>query len=188
VTKEMLILSLRKCFSSSKLFAKHAIPLFLDKLNSSMDDAQLESLLAFTECATSSYDPNDYKDFLEPLLSTILKIIMNASKSHLEEAALAALKAMCSSISRCIQIADDKNILNKVSIEWFVNKVTENSLAYLNEPDLKLVWPNVKALHSISSASSTSNLLVIKKTIPSLIQHYESTTYVSHFLSIKEYY
>jgi hypothetical protein len=95
---------------------------------------------------------------------------------------------MCSSISRCIQIADDKNILNKVSIEWFVNKVTENSLAYLNEPDLKLVWPNVKSLHSVASASSTSNLLVIKKTIPSLIQHYESTTYVSHFLSIKEYY
>lgn len=188
----MLIISLRKCFSSSKLFAKNAIPLFLEKLNSSIDDSQLESLQTFSECATSSYDPNDYKDFLEPMLSTILKIVMNAPKSNLEEAALAALEAMCFSISRCIQKADvsnEKLNLNKVSIEWFINKVTENSLAYLNEPDLKLVWPNVKCLHSVASASSTANLLVIKKTIPSLIQHYESTTFVSIvLLNIKTIY
>ena len=188
----MLIITLRKCFSSSKLFAKNAIPLFLEKLNSSIDDSQLESLQTFSECATSSYDPNDYKDFLEPMLSTILKIVMNAPKSNLEEAALAALEAMCFSISRCIQKADvsnEKLNLNKVSIEWFINKVTENSLAYLNEPDLKLVWPNVKCLHSVASASSTANLLVIKKTIPSLIQHYESTTFVSIvLLNIKTIY
>ena len=181
ITKEMLIKSLRKCFSSSKLFAKNAIPLFLDKLNSSVEDSQMDALQTFTECATSFYDPNEYKDFLEPLLSTILKIVMNAPKTHLEEAALESLRAMCFSISRCIQKADfvnDSSTVNKVSVEWFVNKVSENSLKYLSEPDLKLVWPNVKCLQSVASASSTSNLLVINKTIPLLIQHYESTTFV----------
>ena len=79
----MLIQSLRKCFSSSKLFAINAIPLFLDKLYSSVEDAQMDALQTFTECATTTYDPNDYKDHLDSLLNIILKLVMNAPKSHL---------------------------------------------------------------------------------------------------------
>ena len=158
------------------------MPLFLEKLNSNVDEAQLDALQTFTQCATYSYDPNDYKEFLEPLLTTFLKIVMYATKANLEVAALDALRAMCYGISRCIQKIDlnaENDNLNKVSIQWFVNKVAENSLGYLNEPDLKLVWPNVKCLNAVASASSTANLLVIIKTIPLLIQHYEATTFVS---------
>lgn len=38
---------LRNCFSSSKLFAKFTIPVLLDKLESDVDSAQLDSLLTF---------------------------------------------------------------------------------------------------------------------------------------------
>ena len=174
----MLIESLRKCFSSNKQFAKFAIPLFLDKLESNLESSQLDSLETFSECSRTTYDPNEYKAQLEPLLSTIHKIVMNATKTNLEEAALSSLEAMSFSISRTIQFVDlNAESSNEVSIEWFVNKIAENCLGYLNEPDLKLVWPNVKCLHSVAAASSTANLLILKKTIPALMKHYESTNF-----------
>lgn len=176
----MLISSLRSCFSSTSQFSKNAIPLLLEKLDSNIEDAQLDSLDTFTECAKLSYDPNDYKEYLDQLWQSFHKIAMNATKTNLEEASLNSIEALASSLSRSVQIADLKRS-STVSIEWFAQKAIDSCLVYLDEPDLKLVWPNVKCLLSIASASSTANLLIFKNALPALIKHYNSTTFVSHF-------
>lgn len=119
-----------------------------------------------------AYDPNDYKDYIEPLWNLFHRLAMNATKGNVEEAALRAIEAMASSLSRCVQTS------TSVSIEWFVEKVVQSCLGYLNEPDLKLVWPNVKCLQAVGSASSTANLLIAKQALPALIEHYEKAAQV----------
>lgn len=176
ITKQMLIESLRQCFSSTNKFSKNTIPLLLEKLDSSVEDAQLDALDTYSECANSSYDPNDYKEFIEPLWKEFHRISMNATKNNLEEAALNAIQSMAKSLSKTIQNANSNS---NVSIEWFAQKALDNCLAYLDEPDLKLVWPNVKCLLSIASSSSTANLLILKSTLPSILHHYKSTTFVN---------
>jgi DNA repair/transcription protein MET18/MMS19 len=182
ITQQMLINSLRKCFASTKQFAKFSIPLFMEKLNSSVTNSQLDAMLTYAECARTTYDPNDYKAYIiDGLWSSFQQIAMHTTTGELEAAALEAIEATAVSITRCLQhkASDDSQSL---SIDWFINKAMQSCVAYLSEPDLKLVWPNVKCLHAIAASSSTANILVINRIIPLLIEHYNSTSIVSFFV------
>jgi DNA repair/transcription protein MET18/MMS19 len=176
----MLKNSLKNCFAAKKEFAKNSIPLLLEKLYSNVEEAQLDSLDIFTQCSRLVYDPNDYKEHVETLWSNFLKTAMNASKLELAEAALSAIEALAFSISRTVQEANLANQQLKpvLSIDTFTEKAMHACIKYLNEPDLKLVWPSVKCLHALAKASSTSNFIVIKKVIPLLLDYYNLTTFV----------
>ena len=89
---------------------------------------------------------------------------MKSTQISIEEAAISAIQAMAASLSNCIQTID-----SFISIEWFMKKLFDNCFRYLNEPDLKLVWPNVKCLLAVASTSSTLNLLIVNKCIPFII-------------------
>ncbi len=85
---------LRNCFAASPLFAKYSIPLILDKLDSDIDSAKLDSLLTFVlkfldknlnysyvicnffkvEC-TKVYDAADYKEYIEQLWNNFQKLV-----------------------------------------------------------------------------------------------------------------
>ena len=177
----MLIVALRECFASKREFAKLAIPLIIEKLSSSVEEAQLDSLETFAKCARTVYDPNDFKEHIEQLWSLFQQVAMNATKASLEYAALDAIRAMANSLSRSVQSFDStvKTATIKVSIDSFVEKALDSCASYLNEPDLKLVWPNVKCLQAVASGSSTSNLLILKNILPLLLKHYNSTSIVS---------
>ena len=176
----MLIKSLRNCFSSKKEFSQYAIPLLMEKLHSSVEDAHLDAMETFSQCSRESYDPNDYSDYIESLWSFFQKTVMNTSKTELEESALTAIEAMGFSISRSLQIASfSKDAKMSVSIDTFTERAMQNPVKYLNEPDLKLVWPSVKCLLALAKASSTSNLIVSKRCIPLLIEYFNTTNFVS---------
>lgn len=176
----MLIKSLRNCFSSRREFGKFAIPLLMEKLHSNVEESHLDAMQTFTQCSKETYDPNDYSEYLESLWSFFQKTVMNTSKSELEDAALDAIESLCFSISHSVQIASFKTD-NKmsVSVDGFTEKAMQNPVNYLNEPDLKLVWPSVKCLHALGRASSTSNLIVTNKCIPLIIEYFNATNLVS---------
>jgi hypothetical protein len=178
----MLIKSLRNCFSASKLFAKFAMRLFLDKLNSSIEEAQLDSLETFTQCAKLTYNPNDYQEYIDSIWNSFHKLVVNSSKSSISEASLSAIQALSHSIATNLQSSniDSGPKLEFISIEWFVQKAFDKCLPSLNDmDDLKLVWPNVKCLEAIASSNSTANILVINKVIPLLIDNYKNATYIN---------
>lgn len=171
----MLVDSLRSCFSANSQFAKLAIPLLIEKLNSSVESAQQDALDTYAECANRLvYDPNDYKEYLGSLWSAFQNVAMNAAKTALEESSLAAIRGMSYSLSCCVQTSHAS-----VSLDSFIGKACESCVSYLSEPDLKLVWPNVKCLQAAASSTSTANLLVLNKIIPVLIEHFNTTTFVS---------
>lgn len=174
ITKEMLISSLRNCFSSKKEFSKFSIPLLLEKLHSSVEESHVDAMKTFSQCSRESYDPNDYKEYIESLWSFFQKTVLNTSKTSLEEAALEAIEALAFSISHTVQEANCVGKIS-VSIDTFTEKAMQNPVNYLNEPDLKLVWPSVKCLHALARSSSTANLIVNKKCIPLLIHYFKTT-------------
>ncbi len=127
ITKVMLVDALRLCFSSCSQFAKYAMPLFLEKLQSDVEAAQLETMLTLAACVRQLYDPNDYADLLEPLLNTLYDILTKCSDAAIEEAAIASIEAIALSLSTSVQLhtnskqASDKILLP--SIESFTDKV-----------------------------------------------------------------
>lgn len=179
----MLIKSLRNCFSAKKEFAKFSMQLLLEKMHSNVEDSHLDAIQTFAQCSRESYDPNDYSDYIESLWSFCQKTVLNTNKNDLEEAALDAIEAMVFSISRSVQAANFRSGEFKptsVSIDSFTEKAMTNPVKYLNEPDLKLVWPSVKCLHALAKGSSTSNLIVTKKCIPIIIEYNTTTLVIIH--------
>ncbi len=174
ITKDMIISSLRACFAAHRGFSKFAVPLFVEKLNSSNEECFSDALLTFAQCSKTNYDPNDYADYLESVWSYCQKTVLNTSKSELEEAALEAIEALAFSIGRTVQAG-------AVSIDSFMTKAMQNPINYLSEPDLKLVWPSVKCLHALAKGSSTCSLIVNKKCVPLLIEHFSNATLVNIF-------
>ena len=184
----MLIKALRACFSSTPKFAKYALPLFLEKIESDSEDAQVDAIETFAQCARLSYEANDFKEYIDRLWTDFQKTVMISKKSDLEESALEAIEALANCISRSVQFAQpDSNALlkNPVSIDRFIDKAMRDCQDHLNEPDLKLVWPNVKCLHALSNSSSTTNILVAKSIIPLILQHYHSTNLVFESIALK---
>ena len=106
----------------------------------------------------------------DKLCDRISDSIVDLYLSH-DPYARTAVECLATSLSKCIQNGH-------VSIEWFVAKAIDSCLSYLNEPDLKLVWPNVRCLQAVASASSTANLLVLKRVVPALIDHYSNSAQV----------
>jgi len=49
ITRQDLVLGLRKCLTSTPLFAPYAIPLYIEKLSSDIANAKIDSLETFTE-------------------------------------------------------------------------------------------------------------------------------------------
>lgn len=175
----MLIDSLRKCFAARPEFAKHSMPILIEKIQSTNEDAQIDAMDTYT-MSSKTYEINEYKDYVDQLWNSLQKIVMNATKSGLEESALASIEALASAISRSVQkFSLDEANKSGLSLELFVEKAMQSCVGYLNEPDLKLVWPNVKCLNALASSSLTANLLVNKKMIPLLIEYFKTITFVS---------
>jgi hypothetical protein len=186
----MLIESVRKCFAGKPEFVKYAMPLLMEKINSSSEDSQIDAMNTYTLCS-KQYDVKDYKDYIDQLWNSLQKTVMNASKSGLEEAALEAIEALSSAISRSVQkfqLNETDKPKTGLSIDIFVENAMQSCVNYLNEPDLKLVWPNVKCLNALASSSPAANLIVNKKLIPLLIDYFKSTTFVSVHLYFSSVY
>ncbi|XP_065655736.1 MMS19 nucleotide excision repair protein homolog isoform X1 [Hydra vulgaris] len=72
VKKDDLVIGLRSCFVSTKEFAPYAIPLFVEKLSSSLLDAKKDVLITFSECL-KLYDSVSVEPFLTELWLCIRK-------------------------------------------------------------------------------------------------------------------
>jgi DNA repair/transcription protein MET18/MMS19 len=164
ITKEGLIGLLRSCFASSSKFAKHAIPLLVEKLSSDVDSAKLDSLLTFIECS-KTYDINDYKEYIEPLWTNFQQLTMSTTNAVIEDACLKSIECLTVSIAKCMQREG-----TLLSLDNFINKCIDCTLIYLKDADLKLIWPSAKCLQSISNATSTTHLIVLKTIVKFLLE------------------
>ena len=153
--------------------------MLLEKLESNVEEAQLDALDTFAKCARDAYNANDFGAYVDAVWRQSHRVAMNATKTALEEAALRAIEALTYCISRSIQSSAGVPGPSSASIDSFLERAIESCSQYLKETDLKLVWPNVKCLHALAAASSTANLLVNKKVVPMLLQHYNDASFVS---------
>jgi DNA repair/transcription protein MET18/MMS19 len=164
ITKESLIGLLRRCFASSTKFAKYTIPLLLDKLNSDIDSAKLDSLLTYIDCATHSYDIDTYKEYIEPLWTCFQQLTMSTTSAAIEDACLKSIECLTVSVAKCMH--KEGTLL---SLDSFINKCIDCTLVYLKDADLKLIWPSAKCLQAISNATSTAHLIVLKTVVKFLL-------------------
>ncbi|XP_029484960.1 MMS19 nucleotide excision repair protein homolog isoform X2 [Oncorhynchus nerka] len=170
ITQEELILALRAVLTGTPRFAEFLLPLIIEKLDSDVPSAKVDSLQTLTACA-SVYEHKELAEFLPGLWASLRREVFQTASERVESAGLAALGALTACISRSVLNSDSEDYLNV-----FLDLVLKDCQHHLCEPDLKLVWPSAKLLQATSTASYRASHRVAAAIMPSLIEQYNSRT------------
>ncbi|KAM9426787.1 MMS19 nucleotide excision repair protein homolog isoform 2-T2 [Pholidichthys leucotaenia] len=180
ITKEELTKALRAVLTGTPKFAEFLLPLLIEKLDSDVQSAKLDSLQTLTACA-SQYEHKDLAEFLEGLWSSLRREVFQTSSEKIESAGLAALTAITSCLSRSVLSSESEDVLSN-----FLILILKDCKHHLSEPDLKLVWPSVKLLQAACSASNRAGYIITAAVLPALIDQYNSRTQCSHRRTLLE--
>ncbi|XP_076615443.1 MMS19 nucleotide excision repair protein homolog isoform X2 [Chaetodon auriga] len=180
ITREELIQTLRDVLTGTSQFAEFLLPLIIEKLDSDVQSAKLDSLQTLSACV-SKYERKDLAEFLEGLWASLRREVFQTSSEKIESAGLAALTALTSCLSRSVLNSDSED-----SLCTFLDLVLKDCKHHLCEPDLKLVWPSAKLLQAACSASSRASHIVTATVMPSLVEQYNSRTQCSHRRTLLE--
>uniref|UniRef100_A0AAR2LTI7 MMS19 nucleotide excision repair protein n=1 Tax=Pygocentrus nattereri TaxID=42514 RepID=A0AAR2LTI7_PYGNA len=173
ITHEDLILALRGVLTGTPRFAEFLLPLIIEKLDSDVQNAKVDSLQTLAACSPV-YGHKELAEFLPGLWSSIRREVFQTASERVESAGLAALGALTSSLSRSVLTSDSEDAL-----QVFLELVLKDCKHHLCEPDLKLVWPSAKLLQAASGASYRSSLIVTAEVLPALLEQYSSRTQVT---------
>uniref|UniRef100_A0A8C6P3Q5 MMS19 nucleotide excision repair protein n=1 Tax=Nothobranchius furzeri TaxID=105023 RepID=A0A8C6P3Q5_NOTFU len=180
ITKEELILALRTVLTGTPSFAEFLLPLIIEKMDSDIQSAKLDSLQTLAACG-SKYDHRDLAEFLQGLWTSLRREVFQTSSEKIESAALTALTALTSCLSRSVVNSDSEDTLITL-----LDLVLTDCKHHLCEPDLKLVWPSAKLLQAACSASNRASHIITAAVMPSLIEQYNSRTQCSHRRTLLE--
>ncbi|XP_067100603.1 MMS19 nucleotide excision repair protein homolog [Osmerus mordax] len=180
ITKEELILTLRAVLTGTPSFAEFLLPLIIEKLDSDVQSAKLDSLQTLSACA-SVYEYKDLAEFLPGLWASLRREVFQTASERVESTGLSALSALTSCLSRSVLNSDSEDSLNV-----FLDQVIKDCEHHLSEPDLKLVWPSAKLLQAASSASYRASYRVAAAVMPSLIEQYNNRTQCAHRRTLLE--
>uniref|UniRef100_A0A674NVD6 MMS19 nucleotide excision repair protein n=1 Tax=Takifugu rubripes TaxID=31033 RepID=A0A674NVD6_TAKRU len=180
ITREELVVTLRDVLVGTPKFAEFLLPLIIEKLDSDVQSAKLDSLQTLTACVTG-YEHKDLAEFLGGLWASLRREVFQTASEKIESASLAAVTALTSCLSRSVLKSDSED-----SLHSFLELVLKGCKHHLCEPDLKLVWPSAKLLQAACSASNRAGHIITSAVMPLLTEQYHSRTECSHRRTLLE--
>ncbi|XP_006880123.1 PREDICTED: MMS19 nucleotide excision repair protein homolog isoform X1 [Elephantulus edwardii] len=166
IQREDLILSLRAVLASTPRFAEFLLPLLIEKVDSEMLSAKLDSLQTLNACC-SVYGQKELKDFLPSLWSSIRREVFQTASERVEAEGLAALLSLTACLSRSVLRADAEDLLDS-----FLSNILQDCRHHLCEPDMKLVWPSAKLLQAAAGASARACDYITSNVLPLLLEQF----------------
>ncbi|KAK3698089.1 hypothetical protein QZH41_017527, partial [Actinostola sp. cb2023] len=149
ITRDDLVLGLRKCLSSTTLFAPFCLPLLLEKLSSDVIDAKIDSLLTLASCMDVYTMPN-IKVYLDPFWKAIQREVYQTISSELEK--------------------ED----NQQTRDDFIGTIVKECHQHLSSLDLRMMKPNGRILQATSSGAESAYHQVMSSTLPLLLDKYNT--------------
>ncbi|NXM29852.1 MMS19 protein, partial [Oxyruncus cristatus] len=166
IQREDLILSLRAVLASTPQFAEFLLPLLIEKLDSELQSAKLDSLQTLTACC-AIYGQKELQEFLPSLWSSLRREVFQTASEKIEMECLAALRALSACLSRSVLSSDAEDLLDS-----FLSSILQDCRHHLCEPDMKLVWPSAKLLQAAAGASLRTYHRVTRSVLPLLLEQY----------------
>ena len=122
ISKEDLVTGLRQCLSTSGIFAPLAMPLYMEKLDSDLNDAKVDANLTMIE-SMKKYSPEQVKPHLAELWGLLKKEILGIKMSVDDEvigSCYLLIHQVTLTLSRALQSMDNREILeeNWLNMVW----------------------------------------------------------------------
>ncbi|XP_052517196.1 MMS19 nucleotide excision repair protein homolog isoform X1 [Budorcas taxicolor] len=166
IQREDLILSLRAVLASTPRFAEFLLPLLIEKVDSEILSAKLDSLQTLNACC-AVYGQKELKDFLPSLWASIRREVFQTASERVEAEGLAALNSLTACLSRSVLRADAEDLLDS-----FLSNILQDCRHHLCEPDMKLVWPSAKLLQAAAGASARACDHITSDVLPLLLEQF----------------
>ncbi|XP_029391125.1 MMS19 nucleotide excision repair protein homolog isoform X2 [Mus pahari] len=166
IQREDLILSLRAVLASTPRFAEFLLPLLIEKVDSEILSAKLDSLQTLNACC-AVYGQKELKDFLPSLWASIRREVFQTASERVEAEGLAALHSLTACLSCSVLRADAEDLLDS-----FLSNILQDCRHHLCEPDMKLVWPSAKLLQAAAGASARACEHLTSNVLPLLLEQF----------------
>ncbi|XP_009870584.1 PREDICTED: MMS19 nucleotide excision repair protein homolog, partial [Apaloderma vittatum] len=166
IQREDLILSLRSVLASTPQFAEFLLPLLIEKMDSDLQSAKLDSLQTLTACC-AVYGQKELQEFLPSLWSSLRREVFQTASEKVEAECLTALHALSACLSCSVLSSDTEDLLDS-----FLSSILQDCRHHLCEPDMKLVWPSAKLLQAAARASLRAYHHVTHSVLPLLLEQY----------------
>ncbi|NXY00139.1 MMS19 protein, partial [Centropus bengalensis] len=166
IQREDLILSLRAVLASTPQFAEFLLPLLIEKMDSDLQSAKLDSLQTLAACC-AIYGQKELQEFLPSLWSSLRREVFQTASEKVEAECLAALHALSTCLSCSVLSSDSEDLLDS-----FLSSILQDCRHHLCEPDMKLVWPSAKLLQAAAGASLRAYHRVTSCVLPLLLEQY----------------
>ncbi|XP_058666207.1 MMS19 nucleotide excision repair protein homolog [Ammospiza caudacuta] len=180
IQREDLILSLRAVLASTTQFAEFLLPLLIEKLDSELQSAKLDSLQTLTACC-AIYGQKELQEFLPSLWTSLRREVFQTASEKIETECLTALRALSACLSRSVLSSDSEDLLDS-----FLSSILQDCRHHLCEPDMKLVWPSAKLLQAAAGASLRTYQRISHSVLPLLLEQYTKHTQSSQRRTILE--
>ncbi|XP_066474970.1 MMS19 nucleotide excision repair protein homolog [Tiliqua scincoides] len=166
IQREDLIIGLRVVLTSTPTFAEFLLPLLIEKMDSDVQSAKLDSLQTLN-AACMIYGQKELKEFLPSLWSSLRREVFQTASERIEAEGLSALRALSMCLSRSVLSSDDEDLLDS-----FLRGILQDCKHHLCEPDMKLVWPSAKLLQAAAGASLRAYDQITSSVLPLLVEQY----------------
>ncbi|XP_069467675.1 MMS19 nucleotide excision repair protein homolog isoform X2 [Ambystoma mexicanum] len=180
ITKDELIEGLRAVLTSTTQFAEFLLPLLIEKMDSDVQSAKLDSLQTLNaSCAI--YGQKELKEFLPTLWSSIRREVFQTASEKIEAEGLSALQTLTCCLSCSVIGSGTEDLLDS-----FLDSVLQDCRHHLCEPDMKLVWPSAKLLQAAAGAAYRAYYKITTNVLPLLLEQYNQHTQSSQRRTILE--
>ena len=168
VSKEDLVLGLRKCLSTSGIFAPLALPLFMEKLDSEISDAKIDANLTMIQCL-KIYTPEQLQLHLESLWDLLKKEILGIRMNTNEEVILTSHQVI-HQVTMTLATANPNPENSEILDKW-LNMIWNDTGRHLKDIELKFMSLSVDILVDvISCQKETPGAFMLEKALPILLQ------------------
>ena len=186
VSKDDLVLGLRKSLSTSGIFAPLALPLFMEKLDSEISDAKIDANLTLIQCL-KVYVPEQLQLHLESLWDLLKKEILGKTKINLNLAFHSCLKfagirmntneeviltshQVIHHVTLTLASADPTTENSEILEKW-LNMIWNDTGRHLKDIELKFMSLSVEILVDvIGTQKEIPSAFMLEKAMPILLQ------------------
>lgn len=163
ITRNHLVQGLEECLSSIPDFAEFTIPLIIEKLDSTLKTAKIDSLNLLSRAAII-YGAKSLEKYPE-LWPSIRKEILPGSDQEIKIIALNTVTCVTRALT------EDNDILKA-----FIDRIFIDSKWCLTNEDKSLFWGAEKILESVGKASESALKQVLKLIVPLCLGQYSTKT------------
>uniref|UniRef100_A0A8C8R709 MMS19 nucleotide excision repair protein n=1 Tax=Pelusios castaneus TaxID=367368 RepID=A0A8C8R709_9SAUR len=180
IQRDDLIVGLRAVLASTPHFAEFLLPLLIEKMDSELQSAKLDSLQTLSACCTI-YGQKELQEFLPSLWSSLRREVFQTASEKVEAEALTTLHSLAACLSRSLLNSDTEDLLDS-----FLSGILQDCRHHLCEPDMKLVWPSARLLQAAAGASFRATQRITSSVLPLLLEQYNQHAQSSQRRTILE--